>query len=317
MIYPSGIPKVAFTDQPRPNNYGGKPVQVLVLLVAVNNDQKAPNNTSSTADARTIPARHADLTKALILALSVCYRASLRSREEYDRHIIGRFHHPCVLPGRRDINQFVDIINSCQRVFVDEVQLEDNIAKNQALKENLFMMVVCIELRIPLFLVGKPGSSKSLAKTIVADAMQGNSARSELFKQLKRAQMVSFQCSPLATAEGIVGTFRQCARYQQDKDLDRFASIVVLDEVGLAEDSPRMPLKTLHSLLEDGYQGLEETGQDTKVNKVAFIGISNWALDPAKMNRGILVQREVPDTKELVESAECMMVIQTVHQLVS
>ena len=49
------------------------------------------------------------------------------------------------------------------------------------------MMVVCIELRIPLFLVGKPGSSKSLAKTIVADAMQGESARSsELFKNLKQ-----------------------------------------------------------------------------------------------------------------------------------
>jgi hypothetical protein len=37
--------------------------------------------------------------------------------------------------------------------------------------------------------------------------------------------------------------------------------------------------------------------------QVAFIGISNWALDPAKMNRGILVQREVPDLQELVESA--------------
>jgi len=38
--------------------------------------------------------------------------------------------------------------------------------------------------------------------------------------------------------------------------------------------------------------------------QVAFIGISNWALDPAKMNRGILVQREVPDVTELRESAE-------------
>ena len=38
--------------------------------------------------------------------------------------------------------------------------------------------------------------------------------------------------------------------------------------------------------------------------KVAFIGISNWALDPAKMNRGILVQREVPDETELLESAK-------------
>ena len=33
--------------------------------------------------------------------------------------------------------------------------------------------------------------------------------------------------------------------------------------------------------------------------KVAFIGISNWALDPAKMNRGILVQRGIPDESEL------------------
>jgi hypothetical protein len=37
--------------------------------------------------------------------------------------------------------------------------------------------------------------------------------------------------------------------------------------------------------------------------QVAFIGISNWALDPAKMNRGILLQREVPDEDELIESA--------------
>lgn len=38
--------------------------------------------------------------------------------------------------------------------------------------------------------------------------------------------------------------------------------------------------------------------------KVSFIGISNWALDPAKMNRGILVQREVPDEQDLIESAK-------------
>ena len=38
--------------------------------------------------------------------------------------------------------------------------------------------------------------------------------------------------------------------------------------------------------------------------KVAFIGISNWALDPAKMNRGILVQRDVPDIEELAQTAQ-------------
>ena len=38
--------------------------------------------------------------------------------------------------------------------------------------------------------------------------------------------------------------------------------------------------------------------------RVAFIGISNWALDPAKMNRGVMVTRGDPDTKELVVSAQ-------------
>ncbi|XP_041346957.1 E3 ubiquitin-protein ligase RNF213-like, partial [Gigantopelta aegis] len=58
---------------------------------------------------------------------------------------------------------------------------------------------------------------------------------------------------------------------------------------------------TLHPLLEDGCQGDEKP---EPYKKVAFIGISNWALDPAKMNRGILVQREVPDEAELLESAK-------------
>jgi len=37
--------------------------------------------------------------------------------------------------------------------------------------------------------------------------------------------------------------------------------------------------------------------------RVAFIGISNWALDPAKMNRGVMVTRGNPNTKELQLSA--------------
>ena len=37
--------------------------------------------------------------------------------------------------------------------------------------------------------------------------------------------------------------------------------------------------------------------------RVAFIGISNWALDPAKMNRGVMVTRADPSEEELILSA--------------
>ncbi len=60
--------------------------------------------------------------------------------------------------------------------------------------------------------------------------------------------------------------------------------------MGLDEDSKKMPHKDLHPLLENGCIDDEEYGPHMKVS---FVGISNWALDPAKMNRGILVSRYV------------------------
>ncbi|XP_052061725.1 E3 ubiquitin-protein ligase RNF213-like [Mytilus californianus] len=240
-----------------------------------------------------------DVTRAFILAIGVSYHACLKNRNGYRKTVAKYFKSPLKL--KRGADEIEQEISKCQSVFLDSVKLAPNIAKNQALKENVFMMIVCIEMRIPMFLVGKPGSSKSLAKTIVSDSMQGNAAQDDIFKTYKQVQMVSYQCSPLSVPEGIIGAFRQCASYQRDKDLDRYVSVVVLDEVGLAEDSPRMPLKTLHPLLEDGC--IDDENQE-KYKKVAFIGISNWSLDPAKMNRGILVQRDVPDITELIESAE-------------
>ena len=118
--------------------------------------------------------------------------------------------------------------------------------------------------------------------------------------------MSSYQCSPLSTADGIIGVFKQSSRFQEGKNLDEYTSVVVLDEVGLAEDSPRMPLKALHPLLEDGTDGSEDltmTGGELKNKRVAFVGISNWALDPAKMNRGVMLCRSPPGFEELVNTA--------------
>ncbi|XP_072523911.1 E3 ubiquitin-protein ligase rnf213-beta [Salminus brasiliensis] len=233
--------------------------------------------------------------KCLALALGVCYYPSLECRETYLATVSKHFREP--LNTKEALKQE---ISSCQDFFLKNISMRQTIAKNSALKENVFLMVVCIELRIPLFLVGKPGSSKSLAKTVVADAMQRQASHCDLFKKLKETHMVSFQCSPHSSPEGIIATFRNCARFQKDKNLDEYVSVVVLDEIGLAEDSPQMPLKTLHPLLEDGC--IDNERPDPHM-KVGFVGISNWALDPAKMNRGIFVSRWDPSENELVETA--------------
>uniref|UniRef100_A0A1I8G8T5 RZ-type domain-containing protein n=1 Tax=Macrostomum lignano TaxID=282301 RepID=A0A1I8G8T5_9PLAT len=186
--------------------------------------------------------------------------------------------------------------------------LPDYVANNEALRENVYMMTMCICLRIPLFVVGKPGSSKSLGKTIVKNNMKGENSRGSAFKKLPDTHMLSFQCSPWSTSDGIEKLFQQSAKMQIEKsDPENYVSVVVLDEIGLAEDTPQMSLKVLHSLLEDGVRMDSDGGPSLPGlghERVGFIGISNWALDPAKMNRGLFVLRDVPTKTDLLKTAK-------------
>ena len=177
-----------------------------------------------------------------------------------------------------------------------------DVAHNAALRENVFMMTVCIENRLPLFLVGKPGSSKSLAKSIVVNSMSGRKSSSSLLKHFKSVQLFSYQCSQFSTSDSIIEIFTKAKEFQEyKKDCSKFVAVVVLDEVGLAEDSPGLPLKVLYPYLEDGTAEGEDIRRE---ERVGFIGISNWSLDAAKMNGGIMVTRCAPDKYELLKSAE-------------
>ncbi len=82
----------------------------------------------------------------------------------------------------------------CQEILLDSMKLKSNIARNAALRENVFMMVICVELRIPLFLVGKPGSSKSLAKAIISENLKGKASTRELLRHFKEVSC-SQHCS--------------------------------------------------------------------------------------------------------------------------
>ena len=245
--------------------------------------------------------------RCLIHAIGMCYHVTLEERDAYRKRVSQ-----CLQKYGFEINSkmILDEITACQSVFCNSLDLEDNIAPNEALRENSFMIAMCAEMRIPLFLIGKPGSSKSLAKTVITDAMQGPSAKSEVFRKLKQIHVLSFQCSAVSDAVGIEAVFAQCVQVQKNQDSKKFVSVVVLDEIGLAEDSPKMPLKVLHPLLEGSSVSFSfDTAGDVvdtffASSNVGFVGISNWALDPAKMNRGIFVIRGDPSNNDLALTAK-------------
>jgi hypothetical protein len=107
--------------------------------------------------------------------------------------------------------------------------------------------------------------------------------------------VVSFQGSEECKSDGIIKVFEKAEQYLAQGDTSaEVIPVVLLDEVGLAEISRHNPLKVLHSLLEPAFGAKP---------KVAVVGISNWALDAAKMNRAIHLSRPDPSERDLIMTA--------------
>jgi hypothetical protein len=178
---------------------------------------------------------------------------------------------------------FEKIVNELQNSFCKNFELEDGIAMNQALMENLFVTIICILNKIPIFIVGKPGSSKTLTMQVIANNLQGKQSQNKFWHKFPAVYIFQYQCSPMSSSNSIQHQFDMAVRYQQHAE--NVITVLLLDEVGLAEHSPDMPLKVLHGML---------------VNpSIAIVGLSNWTLDPAKMNRAICLQRTDPSPSDI------------------
>lgn len=71
----------------------------------------------------------------------------------------------------------------------------NKIAFNDALRENVFSTFVCVMNKIPILIIGNPGSSKSLSVNILASNLNGNSSEIEIFRRYPEINMIYFQGS--------------------------------------------------------------------------------------------------------------------------
>ena len=153
---------------------------------------------------------------------------------------------------------------------------------------NIFVLFICITSKIPLFIVGKPGYSKTLSAQLLFKSMKGQDSDSLFFQKFPKLYIHSYQGSLSSTPKGIMDTFKAARDKIKLKKQNEGISIVFFDELGLAQKSPYSPLEVLNSELE---YDLEEAK-----NRVSFVGISNYKLDSSKMNRGIMIQ--IPELDE-------------------
>eukprot|EP00397_Hematodinium_sp_SG-2012_P000011 GEMP01000011.1.p1 GENE.GEMP01000011.1~~GEMP01000011.1.p1 ORF type:complete len:5020 (+),score=1237.73 GEMP01000011.1:156-15215(+) len=241
---------------------------------------------------------------ATILTLGYCYYSRLNrvKRKEYllEMCTTWKAHGPQSLSNNVWTATFSDAV-SCEKELkryqlrlVRPMVLGEGIALNEALRENLFMLLVSVMNQIPIFVIGKPGCSKSLAVEILQRNLNGTASENPFFKQMPAVHIMPYQCSPFSTASGIQNQFDNARKYAGG-DASHTIVCVLLDEVGLAEESPHLPLKVLHKELEQKCEG------------IVCIGISNWSLDAAKMSRAVTLFRPPPDVDDLCQTAEGMV----------
>ncbi|RGB33408.1 hypothetical protein C1646_816080 [Rhizophagus diaphanus] len=239
-------------------------------------------------------------TRSYVLALSLCYHSWLYEqdlRKQYRQEMGQILHNHNVYVGEL---MFAKIIREEQEDYINRMQCPPNTAYNEALLENVLIMVVCILTKIPLFLIGVSGSSKSLAVRLVSSNLCGSDSSDRYFRKLAQVYLIPHQGSSSSTSEGIIKVFEKANKFQETTSKQfPVASVVLLDEVGLAETSPSNPLKILHSLLEPSYPATGPT--------VSVIGIFNWRLDISKSSRALLVQRPQFNWNNLVDTAERLL----------
>ncbi|CAG8535691.1 30956_t:CDS:10, partial [Gigaspora margarita] len=191
---------------------------------------------------------------SFVLSLGLCYQSRL-----YDQDLRKRYRERMsrIFKEHRDklsASDFQMIIRKEQEDFMQRMVIPPSTADNEALLENILVMIVCILNRIPVFIIGSPGSSKSLAIRIISSNLRGADSEDEYFKTLPQVYFIPHQGSASSTSAGIVKVFDKAKNYQKtSSEAYPVQAVVLLDEVGLAETSRFNPLKVLHALLEPGF----------------------------------------------------------------
>ncbi|OMJ85343.1 hypothetical protein SteCoe_13379 [Stentor coeruleus] len=222
-----------------------------------------------------------DESISLVLSITHCYYLRLSSLD-HRREILKilEIHQSKIYP------ELEAIIKREQYNIISRFRISEEIAINEALSENIYAIIPCLMVKIPVFLCGKPGCSKSLSVQLIFSNLQGQASYDDYFQTLPDLYMVFYQGSDTCTSEGIIKVFEKA----NEKFNKNQISVVVFDEIGLAEVSIHNPLKVLHSLLEN------------ENIRSSFIGISNWRLDASKMNRALYLSRFDPNEKDIEET---------------
>ena len=226
----------------------------------------------------------------ILLKISNVYCEEKEIDEKNDANLFSKIKYQRLAIDLRDKNfqKFSELLKIEEEFLLEQIELDKGIGKNQLLKENLFLLFLAIVTKIPLIIVGKPGTGKSLSTQLIYNSMRGPYSKPKsFFTNYPKINQIYFQGSESTTPEDVNELFKKTENLYTNNKSEIY--MILFDELGLAEKSPSNPLKVLHSKLEYG----------GKTEGTCFIGISNYSLDAAKVNRALSLS--VPNLEDKLD----------------
>ena len=242
---------------------------------------------SGTSEERSVSNNWQLSVRALFVSLALVYyfRLNAKYRKEYATRLDA---HPFLVTQvtegcDKGTHRFEGIRVTFTKALKDELDwLMENIdrpvgvADTQALRENLYAIIVCCMTHIPLIIIGPPGCSKTLSFKIALANLQGEVSPKKVFRHkiMKSLDPHIYQCSKHSTTEDIKTLFKKATSRQEQIDNSGHGavSVVLMDEAGLPEENLQV-LKVLHYHLDNP--------------EVSFVALTNTILDAAKSNRAV------------------------------
>jgi hypothetical protein len=188
-----------------------------------------------------------------------------------------------------------EVLIAAATKLASESTIPDDIALNTALTINLFVVVICTHLLLPLTLSGESGCSKSLAYQIAANNMQGiDSPSGSIYQKLYKVVIVTLQWSNMTTAREALSQYQ----YIQSRQAIAQAQGLKVRYVAVHEEfNLGITGKVLHDMLDHP--------------EVMTLILSNRILDPAKASRTLQLCPTSEDLRPIV--AKCLFLERGTH----
>jgi len=104
---------------------------------------------------------------------------------------------------------FCELLRIEEDFLLDQINPDTGIGRNQLLKENSFLLFVSIVTQIPLIIIGKPGTGKSLSAQLIYNSMRGKYSKpNSFFLKYPQINQIYFQGSESTSPEDVEELFK-------------------------------------------------------------------------------------------------------------